>query len=218
MRTLSKHWQRGLCLAAWGLSGCTRPTPTPPSAVAPVEQAPCDILVDPTAMSRDFLWRQRLTATYDEHQYRFEAVLEKSGPTLRVLFLTPYGTRALLLEQRHEQVHTEYFIPQRLPFPPERILGDIHRAYFRGFDRALPSGGTREYREHGEMFEDTWQGGRLVQRVATAPGSPARDNSRTKRVAIAYTPGFVPGTPPARVMLTNDWHGYQILIETIDSE
>lgn len=215
MKVLAVLWRHVLYWAALGCSGCAHATP-PPSASDPVEETPPDAWIDPATMPRDFLWRQRLTTTYGEHRYRFEAVLEKSGSTLRILFLTPYGTRALLIEQAHGQVHTEYFIPQRLPFPPERILGDVHRAYFRGFDGRLPLNGTNEYRDHAEMFEDTWQSGRLVQRVAraAAPGNASPE----KRVTIAYTPGFVPGPPPAQVVLTNGWHGYQILIETIENE
>jgi hypothetical protein len=184
-------------------------------------RAPPEMLVDPRLISPDFLWRQRLTATYGEDSFKFDAVVEKSAATLRVLFLTPYGTRALLLSQVGSEVRTEYFVPQRLPFPARYILGDIHRVFFRGFADRNPTTGIHEQRLGREVFRDTWRDAALVSRVVTLaqePGANASDGGREPaRISVRYSPAFHPGSPPARVRLDNDWYGYEIEIETLSS-
>lgn len=164
----------------------------------------------PRLLPRDLFWRQQLKANHGGHQFEFQAVLENADDRLRVLFLTPYGTRALLLEQVGAEVQSEYFIPHELPFPPAHIMGDIHRVFFRGFAKTPTQDGTFRQRVDAEVFEDTWQHGRLVKRVCWA----IRPADTTKKISIRYAPGYIPSTPPKTVWLTNGWHGYQIVIET----
>jgi hypothetical protein len=175
-----------------------------------------DTLVDPGQIPGNFLWRQRLVARYGEDTFEFEAVVEKSTDSLRVLFLTPYGTRALLLEQVGHDVRTQYFISHRLPFPPRYILSDMHRVFFRGFAPGAPNHGRHAQLLAGEFFEDTWETGTLVARTVQLPEQgPRASAAQSRKISIRYTPGFRPGSPPARIRLNNQWHGYDITIDTL---
>jgi hypothetical protein len=183
---------------------------------ATVTQPQADTLTDPTRIGEDFTWRQKLHARYGEDEFDFEAVIEKSGNTLRVLFLTPYGTRALLLEQLGQKVSTRYFVSQRLPFPARYILGDIHRVFFRGFAPEKPTDGAHTHEQGGERFEDTWRRGVIIARTVT-PDKGARKGAEpaSAAVTIRYTPGYRPGLAPGRVHLDNQRHGYEIAIDTL---
>ncbi len=211
----------GLVVASLTFVSCGPPRQRAPEPPQPIRGAPPDTLVDPRHISPDFLWRQRLHATYGDDSFKFDAVVEKSEATLRVLFLTPYGTRALLLEQVGTQVRTEYFVSQRLPFPARYILGDIHRVFFRGFADPPPAAGTHEQRLGREVFRDTWRDGALVSRVVSLAPEPEGSHDATgpepRRISIGYSPGFRLGSPPARVRLDNEWYGYEIEIETLSS-
>ncbi len=202
----------GLALCACAAAPNVHPE-QPRSAASP----PPDTVLDPRQIRGNFVWRQRLSARYQGDSFKFEAVLEKSGNTLRVLFLTPYGTRALLIEQTGHTVRTEYFIPQRLPFSPSHILSDIHRVFFRGFGEGAPNNGQRVQRLDGEVFYDTYRQGALVARVVQQPtdAHSTRIPQQEKRISIDYEPGFRPGVPPHRVRLNNDWYGYLIEIDTL---
>src|SRR5690606_41940002 len=64
------------------------------AAVSPGE------LVDPSTVATDFMMRQHLQGDYGDDEIAFDAVVQKQGDTLLVLVLTPYGSRALLIEQK----------------------------------------------------------------------------------------------------------------------
>jgi hypothetical protein len=171
------------------------------------------VLLAPEQIAGNFVWRQRVTAAFENRRDSLEAVLEKSGGRLRVLFLTPYGSRALLLEQQGQEVTEEYFVEQRLPFPARYILVDIHRAVFRGLEHGPQKDGTHEHPNGVELFADTWRGGRLVERRVFWPKA---DGSRTIEPAIVarYRPGLVLGEPPENVTIANRRMGYRLEIDT----
>ena len=219
--SLTSQWALGrrtsLALSfSIALASACAPRGTEPTSPRATSQAPLDVLTEPRLVGPDFVWRQKLSASYGDDSFDFEAVLEKSDNALRVLFLTPYGSRALLLEQLGQQVRTEYFVSQRLPFPAHFILGDIHRVFFRGFEGQLPPDGSHTQRLQGEVFHDTWQHGSLVSRtVEFENAEPEKLDQQAGAIAIRYAPGYRPGAVPGQVFLENHRHGYEISIDTL---
>ena len=71
--------------------------------------------------------RQKLTATSPKGGGSFEAVLQKQPGTLTLVGLTPYGSRAFLLQQTKGDVQFTKYVPRELPFAPTFLLLDIHR-------------------------------------------------------------------------------------------
>jgi hypothetical protein len=126
------------------------------------------------------------------------------------LFLTPYGSRALLLRQIGTSVETRYFVSQRLPFLARRILPDVYRVYFRGAVDVPRADGVYRLNVDGETFVDTWRGGRLERREVYAD-----PDSERPAVLIVYQPDPALEAPNGRVELDNLSYGYRIEIETV---
>src|SRR5690606_21276215 len=118
-------------------------------------------LVDTSEISGNFLWRQRLLTRYGGDEWQVQGVLETSGDSLKVLLLTPYGSRALLLEQNGKTVRSEYFVSQHLPFPAQYILYDIPRVLFLGFAPDAPRDGRYSHTVKGELLTDTYREGAI---------------------------------------------------------
>jgi hypothetical protein len=192
----------GLSVACAGGAPAVRPAPR---LAAPLD----DVLPAPSTIRGDFAWRQRLVASYGEEDFSFQAMLEKSGGTLSLLFLTPYGSRALLLQQTDSRLETRYFVSQRLPFPARYILTDVYRVYFRGMPEAPLADGVHRMNVDGETFVDRWQGGALLQREVYAA------TSKEPAVLIRYQPGASREAPADRVELDNRAYGYRIAIDTV---
>ena len=73
-------------------------------------------------------------------------MLQKAPGTLTLVGLTPYGSRAFLLQQTKGDVQFTKYVPRDMPFAPTFMLLDIHRVLDRwlgppaGVRRALGSG------------------------------------------------------------------------------
>jgi hypothetical protein len=117
----------GLCLAV----ACAAQSPT--SRTGPTT---CDYptqLSLPSSWPRDFLWRQHLVAAYRGQTHAFDAVLQKRGDELLLIGLTPFGTKAFVMQQAGREVRvTSLSVPMELPFPPRDVFNDISRAYGQG--------------------------------------------------------------------------------------
>lgn len=170
-------------------------------------------LASPSELPSDFLWRQRLTATYGDREDSFDVVLQKRGDELVLIGLTPFGTKAFVLTQTGTTIAFQPLIDQAAPFPPRFVLLDIHRAYFP----ALPGpSATRPDGEHraevdGEEVVETWAGGRLQSRRfrrldATPPGD----------LVVRYLAWSDDGLDPLTVVLDNGWFGYRLGVETVE--
>lgn len=170
-------------------------------------------LVDPAQIPGDFLWQQSITATYrkpdgSEGQQRFDAVVQKTAGVLSVVGLTPFGTRAFVLEQRGQDVSLRRFISGALPIPARFVLVDIHRTYF------VPADDPAAAARSGEFLSQRLESGGVSERVfRRRDGTPAGD------IRIRYTPALsqAPGRtgPPRRITLDNGWFGYRLVIETL---
>src|SRR3954470_380207 len=110
-----------LCAATVGAcSHHAAPTPAGPPSPG--------ILPPPDAIPGTFTVRQKIVARSTHGNGGFEAVLQKQPGRLTLLGLTPYGTRAFLLEQSATGgVKLTSYVPRQLPFSPDFILMDIHR-------------------------------------------------------------------------------------------
>ena len=186
-------------------AACAHRSPPPPT---PARDYP-GALVIPSQVPVDFLAQQSVEARYGDRSVHFSAALQKRGDTLTLLGLTPFGTRAFLLEQRGVEVTFTPYLSRDLPFPPKNILVDVQRAYFIGLPGApLPDGEHLGVRD-GEEVRERWSAGRLVERrfrrlAADPPGE----------IVIAYEPGMIASVPPATVRFHNGWFGYDLVIET----
>lgn len=212
-----------LCCLALALGSCGgKVQPAQPSSAQPSsaqsssEEALSDIVRSPERLGEDFVWRQRLTATYGDESFSFQAVVEKTGNTLNLLCLTPYGSRALLLKQRGTTVKTQYFVEQRLPFPARYILSDLHRVYTPTREAPpkpteLDRESTLEMRLDGEQFVDQFVDGRIVRREIYGP------MARSDRPDVVVLYADAGGTPSSatRITLDNRAYGYHIEIETL---
>jgi hypothetical protein len=172
-------------------------------------------LIPTQDMGPDFLARQKLTGSFGEREFAFEAVLQLRDGTLTLLGLTPFGTKAFVLTQTGTEVAFELLIDRELPFPPEYMLQDVHRAWL--WQARLPWGdgpppdeaSTTEVA--GERVTEQWTANGLVRRSFTR-----LDDAPPGEIRIDYIGGHRTGRPAKQVVLDNGWFGYRLEIETID--
>jgi hypothetical protein len=170
-------------------------------------------LISTEAMTRDFIARQQLSGKFGEREFKFDAVLQLRDGTLTVLGLTPFGTKAFVLEQTGTEVRFEPLIDREIPFPPEYMLQDIHRAWF--WDTRLPWGDRPPAEETpsvdvaGERVTETWTENGLVRRTFER-----LDGARPGLIRIDYMGGHRTGRPAKQVILDNGWFGYRLEITT----
>lgn len=194
------------------LAGCRTP-PTAPQQPAPAQQGP-DVgypgtLVDTADMGAPFMARQRVTAIHGEERHSFEAVLQLHDGALTMVALTPFGTKAFVLEQRGRAVTFNKLVERELPFEPRYILLDIHRAMFMGLG-APTADEERSAERDGELLTEVVANGRISSRRFTRlDGRPAGD------IVIVFPQGARPGEPPPQVDFDNGWFGYRLSIETL---
>lgn len=160
-----------------------------------------------------FMFRQRVEAHYPGREVSFDAVLQKRGDTLTLLGLTPFGTRAFVLEQRGTDVSFTSHMPGELPFPPRYMLLDIHRTLFIGASGATVSEGERTSTRDGEEIREVWRAGRLMERhFRRVDGVPAGT------IDIRYEGGMEGDSPPRTIEFRNGWMGYSLTITTLEQQ
>jgi hypothetical protein len=196
-------------LAAALACGCSAVRPTP-TAQAPEYPG---TLTPPSLHGGDFLRSQKLVARHGGRTSSFSAVLQKQADTLTLIGLTPFGSKAFVIQQVGVEVTFTSYLPGELPFPPRYVLFDIHRVYFGGLGGAPLPDGEHVAERDGERIREVWKGGRLFERAFTrlAADPPGA-------MVIAYEGGMVPGTSPARIEIDNGWVGYHLSIATVSEE
>ncbi|MCO5169975.1 MAG: DUF3261 domain-containing protein [Planctomycetes bacterium] len=201
---------RAAPLLALALAACAAaPSPEPPPADYPGE------LVPTAEIPGAFLWRQQVRAEHGARVVSFEAALQKKGDALTVLGLTPYGTRAFVLEQRGTEVAFTNHLPpdQALPFPPRHMLLDIHRAWFVALPGAPLPDGEHAGERHGEQVTEVWRGGRVIERRYRR-----LDDRPAGLIVVRYgEPGMAALEPPGEVVLDNGWFGYRLVVRTLEA-
>lgn len=172
-------------------------------------------LISTAELDGDFIARQKLAGEFRDHAFKFEAVLQLRGGTLTVLGLTPFGTKAFVLTQSGTEVEFEALIDRELPFPPEYILQDIHRAWLWGarlpWGHGPPDSAEAEVEVAGERVSETWTANGLVRR-----SFERLDGEPEGQIRIDYIGGHRRGRPAKEVVLHNGWFGYDLTIETIE--
>ena len=155
----------------------------------------------------------RVTASFGERAQSFRAVLEKHGDALVMVALGPHGGRAFVLAQRGDDVTFESQMPSELPFPPEYMLFDVHRAWLVAIAGAPLEDGEHRTEIDGEELIEVWQAGRLQTRsFRQLAGVP------TGLFTITYEGGLDPSldsSPPARVVIDNGWFGYRLVLDQL---
>jgi hypothetical protein len=173
-------------------------------------------LDSPGIYAGDFTDRQRIVATSGAHTQSFDVIVQKRGDVLTIVGLTPFESRAFVLEQAGERIRFESFMPQKLPFPPEYVLIDIHRVLFPGVGAPgqVLGDGPHEKVEDGEILTEDWLGGRLfARRFRRADGDPRGV------ITVTYGDGQPPsGEPAHEVSLVNDWYGYRLRVTTVSHQ
>lgn len=172
-------------------------------------------LISTADMGRNFLARQKLQGTFGEQEFAFEAVLQLHGGKLTVLGLTPFGTKAFVLTQSGTEVEFQPLIDREIPFPPEYMLQDIHRAWL--WHARLPWGDdppsetAPSIEIAGERVTEQWSENGLVRRTfVRLDGQPPGE------IRIDYIGGHRTGRPSKQVVLENGWFGYRLEIQTTD--
>lgn len=203
--------RRSLCVYAvlTSVPGCTvessrRPSNTPKQL--PEYRGP---LVDPVEMRRDFMWQQRVSALHGDRKGAFDAVVQKQGPELLVLGLTPMKTRGFSLTQKGTNIEYKQFVPFELPFAPASVLYDIHRAFFYNLLAPFPEEGVIESRFDDESIRDQFSNGHLERRTFFRVSGTQED------LVIEYSgEGYAETTPPRVTTIDNRAYGYRLIVET----
>ena len=207
MRLPRRVWLGALGSIAAEILGCA-PSGSPR---APKRASYPGALVNVATVPEDFLWRQQIVMRYAGLTHSFDAVVQKRGPKLTVLGLTPFGTRAFLIEQRATRLSSQNFGSRALPFEPRSVLLDFHRVFLIRLTPGKHSGHVSAM-VSGERVCERWQDGRLFQRrfsrPETFPGS----------ITVNYPGGMVFPTPSPTIRLKNGWFDYQLEIKTLQAE
>lgn len=190
------------------LAACNGPPERPPT-----ELDYPGVLVPASEVPGAFLWRQQIAAEYGPRTVSFEAVLQKKGEKVVVLGLTPYGTRAFVIEQVGTSFSfTNHLPPEHaLPFPPRSILLDIHRAWFMTLPGAPHVDGEHSGVREGEQVTEVWRGGRIVERrYRRLEGPPPGE------IRVTYGAGMRDLEPPEEAVVDNAWFGYRLVVKTVE--
>lgn len=194
----------------------------PPETAGRLTPPPAASLPPPDAIPGAFAVRQKLVATSAHGGGSFEAVLKKVPGRLTLLGLTPYGSRAFLLEQAGPDVSFTSYIPRDLPFPPTYVLLDVHRVFDAPLGAAPPvSDGDgpgaheREGVVRGELVRERWRGGHLVERTFTDATSAAPTTSTGPPLVTVTYEGEGPAGLAAHVTLVHHRFGYRLEVDTL---
>lgn len=188
------------------------PAPAGPPPEYPGELAPPSTLRSPAGLGDAFALEQRVRSESPAGSQEFRAVLQKTDDALILVGFGPHGGRGFVLQQRDDAVDFESHMPEELPFPPEFMLHDIQRAWFRGLDGPQSDGEHRAERD-GEEIVERWEGGSLRERSFRR-----LDGEPDGLFRVTYEPGLGGDAPPERVIVDNAWFGYRLILTTLSHQ
>jgi hypothetical protein len=126
---------RGLLAAALLAAACKTPAPVEMVVRPPPKLADCPgDLRSTSEIEGNWLVHERIHVVGSGVDESYGLVLQKNGPRLVLLGLTPFGAKAFSVTQIGLQTWTESYLGAILPVPPENVLRDVHRAHFRIVD------------------------------------------------------------------------------------
>ena len=134
------------------------------------------------------------------------------GLPLTLVGLTPYGSRAFLLQQTKGDVQFTKYIPRELPFAPTFLLLDIHRALATWIGPPLPAG-ERSAQVGDETVRERWQDGKLLERSFTS--SRAQPPGTITITYAGYAASSGASSIATHITLRNARLDYRVDIETV---
>ncbi len=173
----------------------------------------------PAALGGDWFFRQRVTIRWrqgtDDYERSFDAVLQKQGPTLELIALSPMGQPGFIITQVGTEVTMKARAEVALPFPPRFILLDVQRTFF---DWLSVEQGAEDRPLHGGKGE---VGGELVTESRAYHALVTRTFARLDGqppgvIRVAHSDHVAGERLPRRATLVNGWFGYSIVIETVE--
>lgn len=201
-----------LASALLGLGACAR-TAHPAQTGSGMALGPGPMLL-PTAIAEQFIWRQRVTASWGDRSESFDAVLQMHDEELMLMGLGPMGRPGFIATLTTSGVTFENRSGRSLPFPVEHIMADVQKVFYPWLP-AVPSGfsGTRAGDHESLAIRETYADGRLLTR--TFQRSDAIDRGELR---VRYE-GWLPGhSAPQRAVLNNTWFGYELTIVTVEQQ
>lgn len=171
-------------------------------------------MLSPTAIGQEFLWRQRVTASWGDRVESFDAVLQMHDEQLMLMGLGPMGRPGFIAGLTASGVTFENRSGRSLPFPAEHIMADVQKVFYPWLS-PVDAGfsGTREGAYESLMIREIYTDGRLDMR--TFQRSDAIDRGELR---VRYE-GWLPGvSAPQRAVLNNAWFGYELTIITVEQQ
>ncbi len=166
------------------------------------------VLRTPSALPRDVVWQQRVTATWGDQAGRgFDAAVQKRGDTMTVMGLSPAGSLGFAAILSGTAIELQNPSGQELPFPARFILLDVQRAFYPWIP-AITDGDTEAVVD-GELVHETWREGRLRERSFRRI-----DNQPAGIIVVRYEWAHADWFGPSHVELDNAWFGYRLSVET----
>ncbi len=215
MRSCRFHWGAVfVAVALLMLGGCSKQNQATTHAIMRPTLDPGPLLA-PDTLKIEFVWRQRVTASWDTQRQSFDAVLQLRDGTLSLIGLAPIGPPGFIVSLSKQGLDFQNRSDRRLPFPPEYIIADVQRAFFPWL---APPGedeftGTQQG-DYGVLgVRETYVGGVMHERTFTRSDAPARGTLR-----VVYEDWHRGEDAARRVQLTNDWFGYTLEIVTVDQQ
>ncbi|MFK7992113.1 MAG: DUF3261 domain-containing protein [Sandaracinaceae bacterium] len=203
MRICSTAAVFALVLAACG----PPPRPPGPPPEYPGTLVEAGAIRSPAVLGDAFALEQRVQTIYPEGEQSFRAVLQRRGASVVLVGFGPHGGRGFTLQQEGGEVSFDSQLPGELPFPPEFMLHDVQRVWFRGLPGPMPDG-EHEAQLDGETVTERWEGGRLMTRRFVRPG-------REGVISVDYGTGLGGDVPPETVRMDNGWFGYELVLTTL---
>lgn len=167
-------------------------------------------LLPSESLDKDIFWRQRISASFQNREVSFQAVIQSSNGVFMVVGISPMGTKSFVLRQEGMMSTFEEFVDGDIPFPGHFILIDIQRCFFPLAPSEAMLSGTNSFEWNGETVEETWKDGLLVSRRFQRPGYGELGES----ILISYEGWSEDGIMPAKVTLENGWFEYQLTISS----
>ena len=203
-------WMVLACLPLLG--ACARAVTTA-NPEARAELAP-DPLLPPVAIGEQFLWRQRVTATWEDRSESFDAVLQMHEGRLVLLGLGPMGSAAFVVALSDSGVTVENRTGRRIPFPAEHVIADIQKVFYPWLPPVSPGfTGTRTGIYENLTICETYEDGR--RRTRTFWRADAADRGELRVTYEGWTSGL---SAPERAELINGWFGYRLTIVTVEQQ
>jgi hypothetical protein len=199
--------QCALALACLSFA-CGAPKPEAKSAPA---YAVAGVLLPSSELGSPFVIQQRIHGQHQGREVTIDCVVQLDKGKLSVIGLTPFSTRAFVIEQVGTEVKLQKFVDRDVPFEPESVLYDLHRVFFRG----LPSpqtNGTHEGNDRGDMVRERWENGHIVERRFQSLEGP------TPQLVVVTFEGPPSPVIAPRVTITNVAFAYTLTIENLEQQ